>query len=84
MKYLNKYPFLLLTLLCIAIFMVHLDALWVNIMEARNFVTAREMLQKGNWVLTTLNEEPRYQKPPLPTIYTDDINNLCFCKKTNK
>jgi 4-amino-4-deoxy-L-arabinose transferase-like glycosyltransferase len=67
MKYLNKYPFLLLTLLCIAIFMVHLDALWVNIMEARNFVTAREMLQKGNWVLTTLNEEPRYQKPPLPT-----------------
>ena len=67
MKYLNKNPLLLLALICITIFMVHLDALWVNIMEARNFVTAREMLQKGNWVLTTLNEEPRYQKPPLPT-----------------
>jgi len=42
----------------------HLD---VTIMEARNFITAREMLSDGNWVLTTMNGEPRYQKPPLPT-----------------
>jgi 4-amino-4-deoxy-L-arabinose transferase-like glycosyltransferase len=36
-------------------------------MEARNFITAREMLQDNNWLLTTINNEPRYQKPPLPT-----------------
>ncbi|MCW5519224.1 glycosyltransferase family 39 protein [Aureitalea sp. L0-47] len=39
-------------------------------MEARNFTTAREMLDDGNWLLTTLNGEPRYQKPPLPTWLT--------------
>ena len=39
-------------------------------MEARNFITAREMLQDGNWLLTTINGEPRYQKPPLPTWLT--------------
>ena len=67
MRYLKERPLLLLTLICIAIFMTHLEALWVNVMEARNFVTAREMLQDSNWLLTTLNGEPRYQKPPLPT-----------------
>jgi len=39
-------------------------------MEARNFVTAREMLTDGNWILTTMNGEPRYEKPPLPTWLT--------------
>ena len=52
------------------IFTAHLDALIVNIMEARNFISAREMLHDGNWLLTTLNAEPRYQKPPLPTWLT--------------
>lgn len=61
---------LLLCLASIAIFFVNLDALFVNIMEARNFATAREMLDDGNWLLTTLNGEPRYQKPPLPTWLT--------------
>lgn len=62
----NKH-ILLLCVACLAIFFVNLDALYVNIMEARNFATAREMLHDGNWLLTTLNGEPRYQKPPLPT-----------------
>lgn len=57
-------------LTCIAIFFVNLDALYVNIMEARNFTTAREMLNDGHWLLTTLNGEARYQKPPLPTWLT--------------
>ena len=60
----------LLLLTCIAIFFVNLDAIYVNIMEARNFITAREMLHDGNWILTTLNGEARYQKPPLPTWLT--------------
>jgi len=69
-KQLKNNYLLLLILTCIAIFFVNLDALYVNIMEARNFITAREMLQDGNWLLTTLNGEPRYQKPPLPTWLT--------------
>jgi len=42
----------------------------VNIMEARNFISAREMVQNKEYLLTTLNNEPRYQKPPLPTWLT--------------
>ncbi len=67
MNRLQNNHILLLCVTCIAIFFVNLDALYVNIMEARNFATAREMLHDGNWLLTTLNGEPRYQKPPLPT-----------------
>ncbi|MDX1462180.1 MAG: glycosyltransferase family 39 protein, partial [Marinirhabdus sp.] len=70
MKNLQNNHILLLCATCIAIFFVNLDALYVNIMEARNFTTAREMLDDGNWLLTTLNGEPRYQKPPLPTWMT--------------
>jgi 4-amino-4-deoxy-L-arabinose transferase-like glycosyltransferase len=42
----------------------------VNIMEARNFITAREMVREGNWLLPTLNGEPRIAKPPLPSWVT--------------
>ncbi len=66
----EKNYLLLLVLTCAAIFFVNLDSLPVNIMEARNFITAREMLHDGNWLLTTINGEPRYQKPPLPTWLT--------------
>jgi 4-amino-4-deoxy-L-arabinose transferase-like glycosyltransferase len=33
--------------------------------ECRVSVTAREMLEKGNWVLPTFNGQPRLQKTPL-------------------
>ena len=69
MKFERNY-ILLLLLTCAAIFFVNLNSLPVNIMEARNFITAREMLTDGNWLLTTINGEPRYQKPPLPTWLT--------------
>ncbi len=69
MKIENNYLGLLV-ISCAAIFFVNLDSLPVNIMEARNFITAREMLHDGNWLLTTINGEPRYQKPPLPTWLT--------------
>jgi Dolichyl-phosphate-mannose-protein mannosyltransferase len=70
MRSLRKNHLLLLSLAGLAIFFVNLDALIINIMEARNFITAREMLNDGNWLLTTLNGEARYQKPPLPTWLT--------------
>ncbi|MEN6618506.1 MAG: glycosyltransferase family 39 protein [Rikenellaceae bacterium] len=47
-----------------------LNKIEVNIMEARNFISAREMVQNNEYLLTTLNGEPRYQKPPLPTWLT--------------
>ncbi len=65
----NNYIFWIIVV-CISIFFTNLDAIIVNIMEARNFITAREMIQYDNWILTTLNGEPRYQKPPLPTWLT--------------
>ncbi|MGB5244177.1 MAG: glycosyltransferase family 39 protein [Lutimonas sp.] len=66
----NKKYLLYLILVCGAIFFSHLDVIYVNIMEARNFITAREMLLNGNWIHTTMNLEPRYEKPPLPTWLT--------------
>ncbi len=47
--------------------------LWVDragLMEARNFITAREMIKEGNWIITTLNGNYRFEKPPLPTWIT--------------
>lgn len=61
---------LLLFVGSILVFFVNLDAIFINIMEARNFITAREMLVDGNWIFTTMNDMPRYQKPPLPTWLT--------------
>ena len=70
MEKLKNNHFLLVALAAAAIFFSHLDVLIVNIMEARNFVTAREMIDDGHWLLTTLNGEARYEKPPLPTWLT--------------
>ncbi|MDR2414268.1 MAG: glycosyltransferase family 39 protein [Odoribacteraceae bacterium] len=42
------------------------DAVRVNGPEARNLVTAKEIVEYRNWTTPTLNGEPRVQKPPLP------------------
>ena len=80
MKLRDNY-LLLLVLVCMAIFFVNLDAIYVNIMEARNFVTAREMIELDHWIFTTLNDEPRYEKPPLPTWMTA-VSMLLFGMKS--
>ena len=59
-----------LLVVCLVLFVSNLDLVYVNIMEARNFISAREMLTHGHWLHTTLNLEPRYEKPPLPTWLT--------------
>lgn len=69
-KTFEKYPFATIALLVLLMLIPNLDVLNVTIMEARNFITAREMVHDGNWLLTTMNGEPRYQKPPLPTWFT--------------
>ncbi len=70
MNTVDKKYILILLAVCLAIFFSHLGLIYVNIMEARNFITAREMLQYNNWLHTTMNLEPRYEKPPLPTWLT--------------
>jgi len=42
----------------------------LGIMELRNFIAAREILEDGSWLLPTLNGEIRIAKPPLPTWIT--------------
>jgi 4-amino-4-deoxy-L-arabinose transferase and related glycosyltransferases of PMT family len=61
---------LLLLLISSLLLFWQLGKLDVNIMEARNFVTARELVQSHEYLLTTLNGQPRYEKPPLPTWLT--------------
>jgi len=69
-KYIENYPVASLLLFVILMLGFTIDAIPVSIMEARNFISAREMLTDDNWILTTMNGEARYQKPPLPTWIT--------------
>ena len=66
-KLIENNPKTSIALIAILMFAFNMDVLEVTIMEARNFITAREMINDNNWLLTTMNGEPRYQKPPLPT-----------------
>ncbi|MDH7913032.1 glycosyltransferase [Winogradskyella sp. SYSU M77433] len=69
-KYIEKYPIPSLIFFVIIMLGFTIDAIPVSIMEARNFISAREMLTDDNWILTTMNGEARYEKPPLPTWIT--------------
>jgi 4-amino-4-deoxy-L-arabinose transferase-like glycosyltransferase len=76
-KYIEKYPLASISIFTILLLVVNLGIPEVTIMEARNFITAREMIQDDHWLLTTMNGEARYQKPPLPTWLTA-ISGLIF------
>jgi 4-amino-4-deoxy-L-arabinose transferase-like glycosyltransferase len=41
-----------------------------DVMEARNIITAREMVKYHNWLIPAMNGEVRIAKPPLPTWVT--------------
>jgi 4-amino-4-deoxy-L-arabinose transferase-like glycosyltransferase len=69
-KTVEKYPIISLVLFVVLMLGLTIDALPVTIMEARNFISAREMLSDNNWILTTMNGDARYEKPPLPTWIT--------------
>ena len=45
-------------------------------MESRNLATAQEMVRYGNYLLPTLNGEPRLEKPPLPTWIAAGIEHI--------
>ncbi|MBI9041150.1 glycosyltransferase [Lutibacter sp.] len=77
LKTIEKNPILVLSIVIVLMLLVHLDVPSVTIMEARNFITAREMVHDHNWLLTTMNGEARYQKPPLPT-WLSAVSGLLF------
>ncbi|MDE6446394.1 MAG: glycosyltransferase family 39 protein [Alistipes sp.] len=58
---------LILLLVSVAAFIVHNRTILPDIMECRNLVTAREIVESGDWFVPTLNGELRLEKPPLPT-----------------
>ncbi|MGL5056210.1 MAG: ArnT family glycosyltransferase [Fusobacteriaceae bacterium] len=54
-------------------FISFFSTLWVrkaDLMESRNFITAREIVKNNEWLVTTLNGNYRFEKPPLPTWFT--------------
>lgn len=80
-KIIEKYPILAIIFITLLMLLPNLDTLVVTIMEARNFITAREMVNDSNWILTTMNGLPRYEKPPLPTWLTA-ISGMIFGMKS--
>lgn len=56
-----------LLLLFVGAFFVNNHVMEADIMEARNLITAREMVEYDNWLTPTLNGGLRIEKPPLPT-----------------
>ncbi|MGQ1889186.1 ArnT family glycosyltransferase [Thermophagus sp. OGC60D27] len=76
-RFVEKKPLAGIFILVAIMFLPHLHLLPVTIMEARNFITVREMINDGNWVLTTMNGLPRYEKPPLPT-WLSAFSSLMF------
>lgn len=63
-----RVPAIIFIIYCAIFSYSHL--LGVDLMEARNFVAAREMVEYNNWLLPTMNGELRITKPPLPTWLT--------------
>lgn len=71
----RKYLIILAFISIVAFF----SNLWVrpaDLMEARNFITAREMIQNDNYIIPTLNDFLRFEKPPLPTWFTAFVMNI--------
>jgi 4-amino-4-deoxy-L-arabinose transferase-like glycosyltransferase len=66
----RKAPVLSLLIICLLLLLPHLGFIQTNIMEARNLITAREMVSNHDYIFTTINGLPRYEKPPLPTWLT--------------
>ncbi|RRO12532.1 ArnT family glycosyltransferase [Flavobacteriaceae bacterium 14752] len=70
MKIIDQHPILFLILIGLGLYAFNLSDLQVSIMEARNFNVARDMITENNWLLTTMNNLPRYEKPPFPAWFT--------------
>jgi len=81
LKLLKNHPVITICLFVAIMLLPNLEVLQVSIMEARNFITAREMLNYNHWFLTTMNGVARYQKPPLPS-WLSAFSALLLVKKS--
>lgn len=57
-------------------FFIHNSMIPADLMESRNLATAQEMVTYGNYLLPTMNGEPRLEKPPLPTWIAATIEHI--------
>lgn len=65
----KKKHYLLLVVFVLITFFANRAALPTDIMEARNIVTAREMVEEVHWLVPTMNGELRHF-PPRPCTYS--------------
>lgn len=63
----RRFHLSLLAVVCFFTFFIHNEVVYPDIMESRNLVTAREMVEYDNWLVPTMNGTLRLEKPPLPT-----------------
>lgn len=63
----KSFRILFLLVLCYFSFFLHNRLIYADIMECRNLVTAREIVEEGHWLVPRMNGELRLEKPPLPT-----------------
>lgn len=63
----ERLRFLIMAVVVAITFFANNRTLQPDIMESRNLVTAREMVETGEWLVPTMNGELRLEKPPLPT-----------------
>ena len=66
----------IIIVVCFFSFFVHNHIIPADIMESRNLATAQEMVKYGNYLLPTMNGEPRLEKPPLPTWVSAGIERI--------
>ena len=74
------YLYILFLLSVSILYTINTDLIDITIMEARNFITAKEIQLENNWLKPTLNGYPRYEKPPLPTWLAVVVSNLLNSK----
>lgn len=69
-KGVRSWQAFVIVLMSVFAFFINNEVITPDIMEARNIVTAREMVDDGHWLVPTMNGELRLEKPPLPTWLT--------------
>lgn len=76
---LHRYSYIhygIIFVVCFFSFFINNQIIPADLMESRNLVTAQEMVKYGNYLLPTMNGEPRLEKPPLPTWISAVIEHI--------
>lgn len=68
--------YLFIIVVCFFAFFVNNQIIPADLMESRNLATAQEMIHTDNYLMPTMNGEPRLEKPPLPTWIAAGVEHL--------